>query len=62
VPGSVVVFDEYFNFPGWEQHEHKAWMEYVEKSGLEFTYEGYTYDHEQVVVKVTSVLTAPEGQ
>ncbi|MEO6082823.1 MAG: class I SAM-dependent methyltransferase [Umezawaea sp.] len=62
VPGSVVVFDEYFNFPGWEQHEHKAWLEYVEKSGIEFSYEGYTYDHEQVIVKVTSVLAAAEGQ
>ncbi|MEU5690944.1 class I SAM-dependent methyltransferase [Actinosynnema sp. NPDC020468] len=56
VPGSVIVFDEYFNFPGWQEHEHKAWTEYVERSGLEFSYEGYTYDHEQVVMKVTSVL------
>ncbi|GAA3890255.1 class I SAM-dependent methyltransferase [Saccharothrix violaceirubra] len=57
VPGSVIVFDEYFNFPGWQQHEHLAWTEYVERSGLEFSYEGYTYDNEQVVMKVTSVLT-----
>jgi hypothetical protein len=55
VPGSVVVFDEYFNFPGWQDHEHKAWTEFVEKTGVEFRYEGYTYDHEQVIVKVLSV-------
>ncbi|QFZ16182.1 class I SAM-dependent methyltransferase [Saccharothrix syringae] len=53
VPGSVVVFDEYFNFPGWQDHEHKAWTEYVARTGIAFDYVGYTYDHEQVIVKVT---------
>ena len=24
VEGSVVVFDEYFNYPNWQEHEHKA--------------------------------------
>jgi predicted O-methyltransferase YrrM len=53
-PGSIVVFDEYFNYPGWQEHEHRAWMEYVELKGLKFEYEGYTVDHEQVIVKVTA--------
>ncbi|GAA0239966.1 class I SAM-dependent methyltransferase [Saccharothrix mutabilis subsp. mutabilis] len=62
VPGSVIVFDEYFNFPGWREHEHKAWSEYVERTGTRFRYEGYTYDHEQVIVKVTGVPDpAPES-
>jgi hypothetical protein len=52
--GSIVVFDEYFNYPGWQEHEHRAWMEYVELKGLRFGYEGYTVDHEQVIVKVTA--------
>ncbi|TWP51656.1 class I SAM-dependent methyltransferase [Lentzea tibetensis] len=55
VEGSIVLFDEYFNFPGWQQHEYKAWAEYVEETGLQFEYLGYTYDHEQVIVKVTKV-------
>jgi hypothetical protein len=55
VAGSIVVFDEYFNFPGWRDHEHKAWMEYVAETGIEFEYLGFTYDHEQVIVKVTKV-------
>jgi predicted O-methyltransferase YrrM len=52
--GSVLVFDEYFNYPGWQDHEHRAWREFVERSGIEFSYEGYTLDHEQVVVRVTA--------
>jgi hypothetical protein len=51
-PGSIVVFDEYFNYPGWQEHEYQAWSEYVEQTGLRFEYVGYTVDHEQVIVKV----------
>jgi hypothetical protein len=54
-PGSIIVFDEYFNFPGWQDHEHKAWLEYVEASGIKFDYVGYTIDNEQVLVRVTSL-------
>ncbi|MEV8436469.1 class I SAM-dependent methyltransferase [Actinosynnema sp. NPDC051121] len=53
--GSIVLFDEYFNYHGWREHEHKAWVEYVESSGIEFRYEGYTHNHEQVIVRVTGV-------
>jgi hypothetical protein len=51
-PGSIVVFDEYFNYSGWQEHEHRAWLEHVEATGLKFEYLAYTVDHEQVVVKV----------
>jgi hypothetical protein len=55
VAGTVIVFDEYFNFPGWQDHEHRAWREYVDKTGLEFEYAGLTMDDEQVWVRITSV-------
>lgn len=51
-PGSIIVFDEYFNFPGWQEHEYLAWREYVERTGTEFSYVGYTYDNEQVIVRI----------
>ncbi|SFW42406.1 class I SAM-dependent methyltransferase [Amycolatopsis australiensis] len=51
-PGSIVVFDEYFNYSGWQEHEHRAWLEHVEAARLRFEYEAYTVDHEQVAVKV----------
>jgi hypothetical protein len=53
VEGSVIVFDEYFNYPGWQDGEHKAWEEYAARTGIEFRYDGYTFDHEQLVVTVT---------
>lgn len=51
-PGSIVVFDEFFNYPGWEQHEARAWREYTAAHGVSFAYEAYTHDNEQVVVRV----------
>lgn len=52
-PGSVVVFDEFFNYPGWEAHEARAWAEYVAAHDVAFRYEAYTLDNEQVVVRLT---------
>lgn len=52
-PGSVIVFDEYFNYPGWEQHEHRAWQEFVAESAIEFQYIAYTCNDEQVAMMVT---------
>jgi hypothetical protein len=56
--GTVIVFDEYFNFPGWEEHEHRAWVEFVAETGLRFEYLGYTADDEQVAVRL---LNAPSA-
>ncbi|MDI9902786.1 TylF/MycF/NovP-related O-methyltransferase [Rhodococcus sp. IEGM 1409] len=52
VPGSIVVFDEFFNYPGWQQHEYRAWTEFVTRTGISFEYLGYTVDNEQVIVKI----------
>jgi predicted O-methyltransferase YrrM len=50
--GSVIAFDEFFNYPGWREHEHRAWIEYAESSGTNWEYVGYTHDNEQVLVRI----------
>jgi len=52
VNGTVIVFDEYFNYPGWEQHEHQAFVEFIEKTGHAFEYLTYNPLHEQVAVRL----------
>jgi predicted O-methyltransferase YrrM len=52
-PGSVVLFDEYFNYPGWEEHEHRAWCEFVDREGIAFEYLAYTGNFEQLAIRVT---------
>lgn len=54
VEGTIIIFDEYFNYPGWREHEHRAWEEFVADTGLEFDYFGATADDEQVSVRITS--------
>ncbi|MDI2029629.1 class I SAM-dependent methyltransferase [Saccharopolyspora sp. TS4A08] len=53
--GSVVVFDEFFNYPGWQFGEYRAWGEHVDATGWKFSYEAFTIDNEQVAVRLTDV-------
>jgi predicted O-methyltransferase YrrM len=52
-PGTVIVFDEFFNYPHWQQHEYKAFMEYVESLNVLVEYLGYSGN--QVAVKILSL-------
>lgn len=50
--GAVIVFDEYFNYPGWENGEFKAFQEFIVHSGLSYEYLTYNRLHEQVAIKI----------
>ena len=41
VPGTVIVFDEYFNYPNWKAHEFRAFQELVERCQIRYQYLGY---------------------
>lgn len=53
VRGTVIVFDEYFNYPGWKQHEHKAFQEFVSRTDAKFKYDSFVRGHQQVCVVIT---------
>lgn len=50
--GTVIVFDEYFNYPGWQSGEFKAFQEFIEYSKLSFEYITYNRNGEQVAVQI----------
>lgn len=52
VPGTVIVFDEFYNYPGSERHEFKAFMEFLERTGLHAEYLAYNVNHEQVAIRI----------
>ena len=52
VPGTVIVFDEYFNYPGWQQHEYRAFMEFTEMHRIRFEYIGYCKNGPHVAVRI----------
>lgn len=51
IPGTIVVFDEYFGYYGWQQHEHKAFMEFLDRTGLSF--EALSLGHMNLAVRLT---------
>lgn len=53
VAGTVIVFDEYFNYAGWQEGEFKAFQEFVAAEGLTYEYLTYNQENQQVAVKIT---------
>jgi len=51
-PGTVIVFDELFNYPGWQQGEFKAFNELIAETGLKYEWIGYCCYHEQAAVVI----------
>ncbi len=58
VPGTIIVFDEYINYPGWREHEFRAFAEIVRQSGIAYSYLGYASAHESVAVRIDAVRSA----
>lgn len=52
IQGTVIAFDEYFNYPGWQEGEYRAFHECVRQDGLQYEYVCYTLRHEQVAVRI----------
>lgn len=51
--GTVVTFDEFFNYPGWrEGGEYRAFMDFVEAQGFRVEYLGYNVIGPQVSVRL----------
>jgi hypothetical protein len=53
VPGTVIVFDEYFNYPGWQQHEFRAFQEFLARTGLRHEYIGFSAEKGHVAARIT---------
>jgi len=52
VPGTVILFNEYWNHPTWKKHEYRAWQEHCKMHGVEYEYIGYASDHQEVAIRV----------
>jgi hypothetical protein len=53
VPGTIIVFDEYFNYPNWQAHEFRAFAELVERCQVQYEY--MSYARFQVAVKIKAI-------
>jgi hypothetical protein len=50
--GAVIVFDEYFNYPGWRHHEWKAFQEWIAATGRAYEYLAFTERNGHVAVRM----------
>lgn len=53
--GTVILFDEYWNFPGWQDDEFSAWQEFVVNNDVKYSYLGFVSRHQQVAVRVDQI-------
>ena len=55
IPGTVILFDEYFNYLSWREHEFKAFQEFVQARRVTYQYLAWAY--QQAAVLITGVGT-----
>lgn len=53
VPDTIIIFDEFYNYPGFEHHEFQAFMEFMKEHSLKAEFLAYNVNHEQVVIRIT---------
>jgi hypothetical protein len=51
-PGTVIVFGQYFNYPGWRNHAYRAFQEFVEERSLGYRYLSYNTVGWNVAVQI----------
>ncbi len=52
VPGTVIVFDEYWNYPSWELHEHKAFLELLHATRRHYRITSFVPAYTQLTVVI----------
>lgn len=50
--GTIIAFDEYFNYPGWQMDEFRAFHEFVETNRVNYEYLAYVSTSAQVCIKI----------
>lgn len=60
--GSILLFDEYWNYLEAEEHEQLALREFCNEQGWEFNYIGYNVDYMQAAVVITKPSTSRRVQ
>jgi hypothetical protein len=49
------MFDEYYNYPNWREHEYKAWQEFVAAQKITYRYTGFSTMRYHAAVQITAI-------
>ena len=47
--GSIIIFDEYLNYEGWQKNEHRALIEFAKAYNMTYEFIAYTYFGEAAI-------------
>lgn len=50
--GTILAFDELYNYPNYKDHEYKAFMEFINETNLKFEVIAFNSKHRQVIIKI----------
>lgn len=50
--GCIIVFDDFINYPGWQEGESKAFLEWAEKYEKSFEYIGFVSTHHSIALRI----------
>lgn len=53
--GTIILFDEFFNFPQWQQHEYRAFMEFIAETEFSYDFIGFASAYNSVAVRITGM-------
>ena len=51
-PGTIIIFDEFFNYPGWQDGEFKAFMEWTKDNNVKYEYIAVMINHQKVALRI----------
>lgn len=54
-PGTVLAFDDWYNFPGWRDHGAKSFKEFIEQTGFKFEMLSFSTLHHAAAFKCTAL-------
>jgi hypothetical protein len=49
------LFDEFFNFPQWQENEYKAFMEFIDETRFSYEFIGYASAYNSAAVRITGI-------
>lgn len=49
--GTVIVFDEFLNYPGWKLHEYKAFMEFCSERHVSYAFKAFWGQKATVIIE-----------
>lgn len=50
IPGTIILFNEYFGYPDWRNGEHKAFLEMIDRTN--FRWKAKAISHQALVVRI----------